>query len=108
MDKQRDRVSDAPAKGSGSTPTQAMPKHGGKGAPDGVNSQAEGVSSDGSMEGAPYPNPHADKKKKDKGGFAQGFMGHGGQSDMSYHGSGQLGEQDVEPGGNRNSGTKDD
>jgi hypothetical protein len=107
MDKQRDPISEAPAKGSDSTPTQAMPKHGGKGAPDGVNSQAEGVTSDGSMEGGAYPNPHTGKKTKDKGGFARGFMGHGGQSEMGYHGTGQLGDQDVKPGGNVNSGDKD-
>jgi hypothetical protein len=49
----------------------------------------------GDSQGGAYPNPHSGKKPK--GG---GFMGHGGQSDMAYHGSGQLGEDVLE--GNEN------
>ena len=86
---------------------QAMPSDGRKGTPDGVNSQAEGVTSDGSMEGARYPNPHSDGDDRESGGFGTGFMSHGGQSDMAYHGSGQLGDEEVEPGGNVNSGNQD-
>lgn len=95
---------------SDALPHQSMPNDGKKGAPDGVNSQAEGVTSDGSSQGNAYPNPHTDGDKGDrkkKGGFARGFMGHGGQSDIRYHGSGQLGDQDAKPGGNRDSGTRD-
>ncbi|HEU0134302.1 MAG TPA: hypothetical protein VFR28_05725 [Allosphingosinicella sp.] len=65
----------------------------------------------GQAGGGAYPNPHTGKEEKgDTGG---GFMGHGGQTEMPYHGSGQLGEQQV--GGNENApasktrpGEKDD
>jgi len=46
--------------------------------------------------GGAYPNPHTGKE-----GGNGGFMGHGGQTEMAYHGTGRLGEQDV--GGNANS-----
>jgi hypothetical protein len=49
----------------------------------------------GDSQGGAYPNPHTGKKPE--GG---GFMGHGGQSEMAYHGSGQLGEETLE--GNEN------
>jgi hypothetical protein len=49
----------------------------------------------GDSGGGAYPNPHSGKDA-DK----DGFMGHGGQTEMPYHGSGQLGEQSV--GGNEN------
>jgi hypothetical protein len=49
----------------------------------------------GDSQGGAYPNPHTGKKPK--GG---GFMGHGGQSEMAYHGKGQLGEEVLE--GNEN------
>lgn len=62
----------------------------------------------GESGGGAYPNPHTGK---DGGGG--GFMGHGGQTEMPYHGSGQLGEEEV--GGNENApagktkpGEKDD
>jgi hypothetical protein len=65
-----------------------------KGAPDGVSdapgSDAHGVSGrnqDGESGGGAYPNPHAGKTP-DNGGF----MGHGGQTEMAYHGGGQGGE----------------
>ena len=48
--------------------------------------------------GGAYPNPHTGKE----GGGKDGYMGHGGQTEMPYHGSGQLGEQQVD-GGNANS-----
>jgi hypothetical protein len=47
----------------------------------------------GDSGGGPYPNPHSGKKPK-----ADGFLGHGGQTEMDYHGRGQLGENKV--GGN--------
>jgi hypothetical protein len=50
----------------------------------------------GDSGGGAYPNPHTGKKPE--GG---GFMSHGGQSDIAYHGGEQLGEQDL--GGNLNS-----
>ncbi|HEX8443352.1 MAG TPA: hypothetical protein VF631_06875 [Allosphingosinicella sp.] len=50
----------------------------------------------GDSGGGAYPNPHTGKKPE--GG---GFMGHGGQTDIAYHGGEQLGEQGL--GGNSNS-----
>lgn len=51
----------------------------------------------GQSGGGAYPNPRAGKKA----GGRDGFMGHGGQSEMAYHGHGRLGADDV-PGGNAN------
>jgi hypothetical protein len=89
--------------------TQAMPKDGLKGAPDGVNSQAHYGENEGAGGSTAYPNPHTGKEdaEKDKPGFGT-TTGHGGQSKMGYHGSGQLGDKEVEPGGNRNAGSKSD
>ncbi len=56
----------------------------------------QGRSGGGDSGGGAYPNPHTGKSA-DKGGF----MGHGGQTEMPYHGAGQLGEDVV--GGNANS-----
>ena len=42
----------------------------------------------GESAGGAYPNPH-NGKTPDNGGF----MGHGGQSEMPYHGTGRLGEE---------------
>lgn len=84
-------------------PTQAMPSDGRKGAPDGVNTQAAVDATGGSDAGAPYPNPDSGKGPKSE---MNGFTAHGGQSEIGYHGSGQLGKQKVKPGGNRNSATK--
>jgi hypothetical protein len=53
----------------------------------------------GDSGGGAYPNPHTGKEGK--GG---GFMSHGGQSDIAYHGGEQLGEQSL--GGNLNSASK--
>jgi hypothetical protein len=50
----------------------------------------------GQSGGGAYPNPHSGKKGK-----SDGFLGHGGQTDMNYHGTGQLGEQKT--GDNANS-----
>jgi hypothetical protein len=50
----------------------------------------------GDSGGGAYPNPHTGKKPGN-----DGFMGHGGQTEMPYHGTGRLGEEDV--GGNENS-----
>jgi hypothetical protein len=83
-------------------PTQALTEDGRKSAPDGTN-RAD-PESEGHSAGGPYANPHSsgrsDKARK------EGFGKHGGQSVMGYHGSGQLGDKDVQPGGNPNAGTK--
>ncbi|HEX8533290.1 MAG TPA: hypothetical protein VF662_03920 [Allosphingosinicella sp.] len=51
----------------------------------------------GDSGGGAYPNPHSGKE----GGGREGYMGSGGQTEMPYHGTGQLGDEDV--GGNANS-----
>ena len=60
-----------------------------------------GAKGGGQSGGGPYPNPHTGKEEGDTGG---GFMGHGGQSEMEYHGTGRLGEKKV--GGNANAPTR--
>ena len=60
----------------------------------------------GDSGGGAYPNPHTGKE-----GTNGGFMGHGGQTEMAYHGTGQLGEQEVGGNGNapaRETGDEDD
>ncbi|HEX8379433.1 MAG TPA: hypothetical protein VF619_02650 [Allosphingosinicella sp.] len=52
----------------------------------------------GDSGGGAYPNPHTGKE----GGGKEGFNGTGGQTEMPYHGHGQLGEEEVEGGGNPN------
>jgi hypothetical protein len=47
----------------------------------------------GASSGGPYPNPHTGKDKGRIEGKTDGFMGHGGQSEMEYHGTGRLGEK---------------
>jgi hypothetical protein len=65
-----------------------------KGAPDGVSGvpgggerEIHGRSAGGESSGGAYPNPHTGKTPE--GG---GFMGHGGQTEIAYHGSGQAGD----------------
>lgn len=68
----------------------------GKGEADGVSGtpgggpegEVHGRTEGGESGGGAYPNPQTGKKPD--GG---GFMGHGGQSDIDYHGGGQGGEQ---------------
>ena len=48
-----------------------------------------GATGAGQSGGGAYPNPHTGKE----GGKNEGWMGHGGQTEMPYHGSGQLGEE---------------
>jgi hypothetical protein len=57
----------------------------------------------GDSGGGAYPNPHSGKD----GGGKDGFTGTGGQTEMPYHGPGQLGEDEVEGGDNRNAPAKD-
>ena len=53
----------------------------------------------GQSGGGAYPNPHTGKD-----GGNGGYMGHGGQTEMPYHGHGRLGGDEVD-GGNANSPT---
>ena len=53
--------------------------------------KTSGRSGSGDSGGGAYPNPHSGKQ----GGKTDGYMGHGGQSEMPYRGKGQLGEDKV-------------
>jgi hypothetical protein len=80
---------------SDKVPTPVSGNPASKGAPDGVSGvpggtdqrEVHGRSAGGESAGGAYPNPHTGKAPT--GG---GFMGHGGQTEMAYHGSGQAGE----------------
>ena len=75
-----------------------------KSTPGPVSGEIKGAfASGGESQGDEFPNANTGKKPK------QGtFLGHGGQTEMGYHGSGQLGDQKVGD-GNENAGatTKD-
>ena len=77
-------------------PTQAMPHDGLKGSDDGTNQPTAHGRSAGSHDSS-YPNPHS-------GNGDPQFPKRGGQTGIGYHGSGQLGEKIIKPGGNGNAG----
>jgi hypothetical protein len=56
----------------------------------------------GDSGGGAYPNPHTGKEGE---GDREGWMGHGGQTEMPYHGKGRLG--DEEAGDNSNAPAED-
>ena len=56
-----------------------------------ADDKIKGRSGGGESGGGAYPNPHTGK---DEGG-ADSYMGHGGQTDMAYHGKGRLGGEKV-------------
>lgn len=59
------------------------------GSPDtGAAGDVQGRTPGGESEGGGYPNPQSGKDGGDGG-----FMGHGGQAEIGYHGGGQAGEQ---------------
>jgi len=90
-------------------PTQAVPAGSeSRGAPDGVNSQAERGATGGSDDAAPYPNPHSGKSEDEREHVADGPLSHGGQSEIGYRGSGRLGQQKTKQGGNPNAGAAED
>ena len=60
-----------------------------------ASDKMNGRSGGGDSGGGAYPNPHTGKE-----GDRGGFMDHGGQTEMPYHGGGRLGEDEV--GGNAN------
>ena len=57
-----------------------------------ARAESAGRGGSGDSGGGPYPKPHGGKD----GSGDRGFMGHGGQSEMAYHGKGQLGSKTVE------------
>ena len=61
---------------------------------------AGGSEGAGESGGGAYPNPHEESAPKD------GFMGHGGQTEIAYHGPGQLGDEKVENEEQPNSATQ--
>jgi hypothetical protein len=74
----------------GKEPVQANGAGSRKGAQDDVTAnEAQG----GESAGGAYPNPHTGKSDGDKS--PGDFLGHGGQTEQAYHGSGQLGDQKV-------------
>lgn len=86
-------------------PMQAV-STGAAGTPDGTNDRPDksgGADAPGAGEsgGGAYPNPHTGKKPT--GG---GFMGHGGQTEIAYSGTGQGGDDDDPAVGNENAVTK--
>jgi hypothetical protein len=58
----------------------------------------------GESGGGAYPNPHSGKDDHP----GDGFLGHGGQTDIAYHGPEQLGDDQVGQDQNPNAATKDD
>ena len=80
--------------------TQAMPAGGAKGGPDGTNRPSklgDGREAGGDAgSGGPYPGQPSVGGKRFRGG----------QSNAAYHGTGQLGEDEVTEGGNPNAGSK--
>ena len=73
---------------SGEQPMPAAGKDGAQGAADGVNAPAQrGRTAGGESGGSGY----AEGGPRTAGG--SGFMGHGGQSDLAYHGGGQAGAE---------------
>lgn len=81
-------------------PNQAMPSDGRQGARDGVNDPHDRHPA-GESGGGSYPNPQTGKEPED-----QGFMGHGGQTKIGYHGTGQAGQDDDSDVGNVNAPTR--
>ena len=55
-----------------------------------MDDKANGRGGGGDSGGGPYPNPH-----RGKAGGKDGFLGSGGQTGKAYHGTGQLGEEEV-------------
>ena len=74
--------------------------------PDGVSERPSGRTGGGESGGGAYPNPHRGKTPRNS---PEDFLGHGGQTEIGYHGSGQLGSEVVdEQDGARAAAAKDD
>ena len=67
---------------------------------DGV-SDTPGKKVGGESSGGAYPNPQTGKKSDESG-----FMGHGGQAEIAYSGTGQGGHDDDPEVGNKNAVTE--
>jgi hypothetical protein len=76
---------------SDTVPTPATGNRADAGKPDGVNTPGRGEGGDSG--GGSYPNPHSGK---DGNSDVGGFLGHGGQTDIGYHGGGQRGTEGSE------------
>jgi hypothetical protein len=74
-----------------------------KGKPDGVNAPGRGEGGDSG--GGSYQNPHTGK---DGDSSVGGFFGHGGQTDIGYHGGGQAGTEGSETDNATTRGDRDD
>ncbi|EZP74001.1 hypothetical protein BV96_00089 [Sphingomonas paucimobilis] len=89
----------APDEGDHAAAPQPAGGHAG-GHGDGVSDlEGDADSPGGESEGAPYPQPY--RKGRSDNDFGS-VMGHGGQSEIAYHGPGHLGEQDVGEDDDRN------
>lgn len=91
---------EAPPEGAKPGQDRSMPQKDEAGAaqPDGVNDLGMGGDSPGGESaGAPYP--HGDRKPQNDPGSR---MGHGGQTEINYHGPGHLGKTKVGDDDNRN------
>jgi len=85
-------------------PMQADGSGTNKGAWDGIATpNTQGRDGKNESAGGAYPNPHRGKKPHHG---PETFMGHGGQTEIAYHGTGQLGETDVPGEQNGNAPTK--
>lgn len=83
-----------PAPMASDNPTGASPAS----RPDGVNDLSMAPDKPGGQSaGGPYP--HGERKG---GNDPTSLMGHGGQSEMNYHGPGHLGDRTVDDDDNRN------
>ena len=56
-----------------------------------IDDKLNGRGGGGDSGGGAYPNPHSGKE----GGDREGLTGRGGQTEMPYHGHGQLGEDET-------------
>lgn len=72
-------------------PTPVSGGDGRQGTPDGVN-QSDARTAGGESGGGGYDNPHTGK---DGDSDASGFLGHGGQTEIGYHGGGQASSQGI-------------
>ncbi len=78
---------------TGKQPIQADGQGSPKRHADGVSEGVSGKAPQGESGGGAYPNAHRGKKPKNS---PADFMGHGGQTEINYYGSGQLGEKKVD------------